>query len=131
MEFWLVSEKHDRYASDLLQGTIGSFEVEYLLGSGRDFDLGVNYLQCGNLSIVKRLGAEEFTPYICMSYIALSDALKWGLIRTYNLADGFPFCDFRFKKGAATQISSKTPDVQAVIERICSKERDEGISAGA
>jgi hypothetical protein len=26
--------------------TFGDFEVEYLIGEGDDFDLGINYLQC-------------------------------------------------------------------------------------
>ncbi|MBT8763542.1 L-2-amino-thiazoline-4-carboxylic acid hydrolase [Desulfohalobiaceae bacterium Ax17] len=96
----------------------GDFEVEYLIGEGDDFDLGVNYLQCGNYRFVMKHGGEAFAPYICMSDIALSDAMGWGLIRTQTLADGCHYCDFRFKKGAATQISSKTHEVQDTIERI-------------
>lgn len=67
-------------------------------------------------------GAEEFAPYVCMSDIALSDALGWGLIRTEILADSCERCDFRFKKGGKTQISSKTPEVQVTIEKIRKKE---------
>lgn len=100
----------------------GDFEVEYLIGERDEFDFGVNYLQCGNYLFVKRHGGEEFAPYVCMSDIVLSEALGWGLIRTQTLADGYPHCDFRFKKGAATQISSKTPEVQESIERIRRKE---------
>ncbi len=96
----------------------GDFEVEYLIGEGGAFDFGVNYLQCGNLTFVKKHGGEEFAPYVCMSDIALSEAMGWGLIRTQTLADDCPHCDFRFKHGAATQISSKTPEVQETIERI-------------
>jgi hypothetical protein len=33
------------------------------------------------------------------------------------------------KKGAATQISSKTPEVQATIERIRDKETQQGVAA--
>ncbi len=49
-------------------------------------------------------------------------ALGWGLLRTQTLGDGCDYCDFRFKKGAAKQISSKTPEVQQVMERIRDKE---------
>lgn len=100
----------------------GDFEVEYLIGEGHDFGFGVNYLQCGNLNFVKKHGGEEFAPYVCMSDIALSDAMGWGLIRTQTLADGCHYCDFRFKKGGATQISSRTLEVQKTIERIRNKE---------
>jgi len=96
----------------------GDFEVGYVMGSGDDFDWGVDYLGCGNLELVKNLGAEEFAPYVCMSDIPLGHALGWGLIRTQTLADGCDSCDFRFKRGAAVRISSKTPAVQATIDRI-------------
>jgi len=108
---------------------IGDFEVEYIAGEGDDFDLGVNYLKCGNHSFAVKHGGEEFAPYICMSDIALSDAMGWGLIRTQTLADGCHNCNFRFKKGAATQISSKTPAVQKAIERIRNKEAEQGVTA--
>jgi hypothetical protein len=96
----------------------GDFELRFVVGDGKDFDFGVDYLRCGNLELAKQLGAEAFAPYVCMSDIALSDALGWGLTRTQTLADGCDHCDFRFKKGAGTRISSKTPEVQEAIERI-------------
>ena len=58
-----------------------------------------------------------------MSDIAPGDVLEWGLIRTQTLADVCESCDFRFKKGSNTRISSKTPEMQAAIERIRMKER--------
>jgi hypothetical protein len=96
----------------------GEFEIKYLVGDGTEFDWGVDYVACGNYNLATTLGAEEFAPYICMSDIALGNALDWGLIRTQTLADGCESCDFRFKKGSKTRISSKTPEVQATIERI-------------
>jgi hypothetical protein len=112
----------ERRANKQEKACLGDFEIEYLIGKGDDFDFGVNYLQCGYLNFVKNHDGEEFAPYVCMSDIALSDALGWGLIRTQTLADGCHHCDFRFKKGAKTQISSKTPEVQETIARIGKKE---------
>lgn len=100
------------------QPRFGDFEIRYLTGDGTAFDFGVDYVRCGNLELAKKLGAEEFAPYVCMSDIALSDALGWGLIRTQTLADGCSHCDFRFRRGSETRVSSKTPDVQETIERI-------------
>jgi hypothetical protein len=97
---------------------VGDLEVRFLTGYGSEFDIGVDYIRCGNLELAKKLGAEEFAPYVCMSDIALSNALGWGLIRTQTLADGCSHCDFRFKRDAETRISSKTPEVQETIERI-------------
>ena len=102
----------------------GDFEVRYVIGDGEDFVFGVDYIACGNYKFVKDQGAEEFAPYVCMSDIALSDAMGWGLVRTETLADGCEKCDFRFKKGSKTQISSKTPEVQKTIEKIARKEAE-------
>lgn len=96
----------------------GDFEVRYLIGDGDKFDWGVDYVACGNYNFVKAQGAEEFAPYVCMSDIPLGNALGWGLIRTQTIADGCESCDFRFKKASETKISSKTPEVQATIEKI-------------
>ncbi|MHC4395791.1 MAG: L-2-amino-thiazoline-4-carboxylic acid hydrolase [Planctomycetota bacterium] len=100
----------------------GDFEVRYLIGDGKEFDWGVDYVGCGHYSFLKAQGAEEFAPYVCLSDIPLSDALGWGLIRTQTIADGCQSCDFRFKKGSKTTISSKTAEVQKTIERIKKKE---------
>jgi hypothetical protein len=97
---------------------LGDFEIRYLTGDGSDFDFGIDYLRCGNLELVKELGAEEFAPYVCMSDVVLSNDLGWGLIRTQTLADGCGYCDFRFKKDGETRITSKTPEVQETVERI-------------
>ena len=124
----LMKKIVERRAKQQQKFSFGDFEVEYLMGEGDDFALGVNYLQCGNHSLVMKHGGEEFAPYICMSDIALSDAFGWGLIRTQTLADGCHYCDFRFKKGAETKISSKTPEVQTVIERIRDQEAKQEIA---
>lgn len=115
---WLMARREREHT----RGVFGDFELEYLVGDEDEFDLGVNYLQCGNYRFAVRHGAEAFAPYICMSDIALSDAMGWGLMRTRTLADGCEHCDFRFKKGAVTSISSKTPEVQDTIERIRARE---------
>ena len=93
-------------------------------GDGKEFDWGVDYTGCSNYEFVKQQGAKEFAPYVCLSDIALSAAMGWGLIRTETLADGCDRCDFRFKKGGETKISSTVPEVQATIERIKKTEMD-------
>jgi len=64
-----------------------------------------------------------------MSHIALGQAMGWGIRRTQTLADGCPHCDFRFKDGAKTRISSKTTQVQETIERIRKREAEKGAAA--
>jgi hypothetical protein len=114
----LVKRRIRRRAEKNEQLRFGDFEVRYVIGDGKGFDWGVDYVRCGNLELVKKLGAEEFAPYVCMSDIPLGRRLGWDLIRTQTLADGCDYCDFRFKKGAGTQITSKTPEVQQTIDRI-------------
>jgi hypothetical protein len=105
----------------------GDFEVRYLIGDGKEFDWGVDYVACGHYTFLKAQGAEEFAPYVCLSDIALGDALGWGLIRTQTIADGFQTCDFRFKKESETRISSKTPEVQATIEKILKSQGEKNV----
>ena len=117
-----VKRRMQKRAKEGQQLRFGDFEVKYVIGDGKNFDFGVDYVGCGIYKFMQDQGAEEFAPYVCMSDIALSDAMGWGLIRTETLADGCERCDFRFKKGEKTRISSKTPEVQATIERIRKKE---------
>ncbi len=105
-------------AASSTQLRFGDFEVRYLIGDGEGFDWGVDYVACGNYEFMKEQGAEEFAPYVCLSDMALGEALGWGLTRTQTLADGCDRCDFRFTRGGATRISSQTPEVQKTIERI-------------
>jgi hypothetical protein len=106
----------------------GDFQVRFVVGNGEDFDFGVDYLACGIHNFVRAHGGEEFAPYVCMSDIALSDAMDWGLIRTETLADGCQRCNFRFKRGAITQISSTIPAVQKTIDHIARREKESSAS---
>jgi hypothetical protein len=99
---------------------LGGFTIEYVEEEG---DWGVNYRRCAIYDFLKEQDAEDFSPYVCLSDIALSDAMGWGLKRSETLADGCNKCDFRFRKGAETAISSRTPEVQATIDKIVSDER--------
>ncbi len=118
----LVKRRMQKRAAQNQQHRFGDFEVRYVMGDGKDCDFGVDYLKCGIYKFMQDHEAEEFAPYVCMSDIALSDAFEWGLTRTETLADGCDKCDFRFKKGGKTQISSRTAEVQATIERIRRRE---------
>ncbi len=98
---------------------LGGFTIEYVEEEG---DWGVNYRKCAIYEFLKEQDAQEFSPYVCLSDMALSDAMGWGLRRTETLADGCDKCNFRFRKGAETEISSKIPEVQATINKITADE---------
>jgi hypothetical protein len=115
----------NRRARQRQKARSGDFEVLYVVGNSNDFDQGVDYLQCGNLNVAVKSGGEAFASSIRMSDIALSDAMEWGL-RTQTLTDGCRYNDFRIQTGAPTLISSKTPAVQAAIDRIRNQEAEHG-----
>lgn len=98
---------------------LGGFTIEYIEEEG---DWGVNYRRCAIYDFLKEQDAEDFAPYVCLSDIALSDAMGWGLKRTETLADGCDKCDFRFRRGAQTEISSRISEVQATIDKITGNE---------
>jgi hypothetical protein len=101
---------------------LSGFVMKFVAGDGENFDYGVDYLACTMHKFVCEQGAAEFAPYVCLSDIPLGDTFGWGVIRSETLADGCQRCNFRFKKGGKTRISSPTPEVQATIEKIREKE---------
>jgi hypothetical protein len=119
-----VKNRARKVAGKSQKEPFGDFAFKYVEGDGKEFDWGVDYTGCANYEFVKRQEAKDFAPYVCLSDIALSRAMGWGLIRTETLADGCDRCDFRFKKGGKTRISSTIPEVQATIERMTKKEAE-------
>lgn len=126
LKIWLVKKAWNTLFRSIMikrakrnaKESLGDFELEYVKDDGDSFDYGINYLQCGHHKFLKEHGAEEIFPFVCLADIALSDAFGWGLIRSQTIADGFTHCDFRFKKGSATRITSKTLEIQRVIDKI-------------
>jgi hypothetical protein len=83
----------------------GDYVFNFVQGDGKEFDFGVDYVECAGYSFLKKQGAPELTPYLCNIDILYSEAFSWGLIRKMTLAQGFDKCDFRFKKGGITQVA--------------------------
>jgi hypothetical protein len=82
----------------------GDFVLKYVEGDGRDFDYGVDYLECANCKFLRAENAYELAPYVCATDKPISELMGWGLTRRMTLAEGFPKCDFRFKKGGRTNV---------------------------
>jgi hypothetical protein len=78
----------------------------HVAGDGVNFDFGVDYHRCATLNFLREQGGEEIAPYLCALDHLSSEMLGWGLTRTKTLAEGGDVCDFRFKKGGQTRISS-------------------------
>ena len=68
-------------------------------GDGKEFDFGVDYTECSTHKFYHTQGADELTPFICLTDFPLSKAVGSGLSRTKTLAECGEKCDFRFKRG--------------------------------
>ncbi|NKQ37692.1 MAG: L-2-amino-thiazoline-4-carboxylic acid hydrolase [Chloroflexi bacterium] len=84
-----VSQKR-RHADDFVR--------EVVVGDGRTFDWGINYLECGVVKFFRQQGAEAIAPYMCEIDNLLFPAIGIKLVRTGTIANGQTHCDFRFKR---------------------------------
>jgi len=84
-----------------------NFVLSYVEGDGVEFDFGIEYTECGVCKFLEVVGAMELAPYICNVDIISSDKFGWGMKRTMTIAEGYPTCDFRFKKGGKTDVTSR------------------------
>jgi hypothetical protein len=82
----------------------GDFVMNYVEGDGREFDYGVDYIECANCKFLQAENALELAPYACATDRPISELAGWRLTRTMTIAEGFPRCDFRFKKGGKTRV---------------------------
>ncbi len=85
------------------------YVFDFVQGDGKEFDFGVDYVECAGFNFLKQEGAPELAPYLCNIDILYSEAFGWGLIRTKTLAQGSDRCDFRFKKGGKTLVPFYPP----------------------
>jgi hypothetical protein len=84
--------------------TLAGFAFDYVLGDDAS-DFGINYTSCPLGAMAAREGVAELGPWICELDRVSSEAMGWGLSRTGTLAQGARCCDFRFKKGGATDVA--------------------------
>ena len=74
-----------------------------------NFDMGVDYQECGICKYYAAQKATELTPYLCLLDFPMSRAQNTGLVRSTTLAHGGARCDFRYKVGRDIQMEW-TPD---------------------
>jgi hypothetical protein len=82
----------------------GHFVNFYVEGDGREFDYGIDYIECANCKFLRAENAFELAPYVCATDKPISELMGWGLTRPKTIAEGYPTCGFRFKKGGATNV---------------------------
>ncbi len=93
MQAWAQRSQQRRHAMDWV--------LTVFKGDGRDFDMGVDYTECGLVKYFAALGMPELAPYPCQIDFPTSRAEGTGLERTTTLASGGKVCDFRYKQGRA------------------------------
>ena len=82
----------------------GNWVATFIEGDGEEFDYGVDITECGICKFYHAQGAEELSPYLCLSDYVVSEAFDRGLVRYKTLAEGADRCDFRYKKGRETSV---------------------------
>ena len=74
----------------------------FIQGDGKEFDFGMDTTECAICKFFHAQGADELTPYMCLTEFAVSKALNMGLVRTTTIAEGGEKCDPRYKRGRET-----------------------------
>ncbi len=81
----------------------GDWVYDFVEGN-EEFDMGMDFTECGIQKLYHKYDADEFTPYLCAMDIIMSECGNLGLHRTQTLAEGSDHCDFRYKAGRETKI---------------------------
>jgi hypothetical protein len=102
---WFTKRLQKRAASSQERKYSGGYVLAYVEGDGRDFDYGIDYIECASCKFLKEQDAAELGPYVCAVDKVASEISGWGLRRTMTLAEGGERCDFRFKKGGKTCVT--------------------------
>ena len=80
----------------------GDFVYDYVEPGPNDtFEFGVNYRACGFCKFASKHGDREILPHICGLDFAAYDLRGIHLERTQTLAQGAPYCNFRFSRKPA------------------------------
>jgi len=72
--------------------------ADYVEGDGKTFEWGFNFHECGIHKVLKRLDAEKYLPFFCLSDFSEANILGFGFSRTQSIGFGAPMCDHRYVK---------------------------------
>jgi hypothetical protein len=89
----------DQAVRSLEQKYAGDFVYDYVEpGPNDNFEFGVNYRVCGFCQFAGRHGDRDILPSICGLDFAAYELRGIRLERTQTLAQGAPYCNFRFSR---------------------------------
>ena len=90
----------------------GDWVFTFIEGDGETFDYGLNFTECGVHKIFKKLGAEKYVPFPCLSDFVDANVSGFGFSRTQTLGNGDAICDHRYIKNASTQRAWPPDNIQ-------------------
>ena len=93
-----------RAAESQQKRNLDGYVFHFIEGDGDTFDYGIDYSECASTKFLRSQDALPLAPYVCAVDKVASELLGWGLRRETTVAEGCPRCDFRFKKGGATNV---------------------------
>ena len=76
--------------------------VDILTGND-EYDLGYDYHECGACKLCNDEGCPELAAYLCRMDYVLADIMNMKLVRTGSIAEGAPYCDFRYSRLSDTE----------------------------
>lgn len=101
-EVFFSSENINQLKNDasltLSDGYKDGYKVEFIEGLDNEFEFGNNTYQCPIENLYNHFCCLTYLPYICEIDFIRSDYFGTGLKRTKCLANGDPYCDFRWYK---------------------------------
>jgi len=92
--------------------------ADYVEGDGKTFEWGFNFHECGIHKVLKRLDAEKFTPFFCLTDFSEAHILGFGFSRTQSIGFGAPMCDHRYVKKYKTPRGWPPDDLPEFDKRI-------------
>ncbi|KKN19854.1 hypothetical protein LCGC14_0941530 [marine sediment metagenome] len=78
------------------------FVIDFVEGDGKTFEWSFKIHECGIQKAFKRLDAERFVPFFCLTDFSEANILGFGFRRTQTLAFGAPLCDHTYVKNYKT-----------------------------
>ena len=91
---WSADSHKRKYENDWV--------VDILPGT-ETYDLGYDYHVCGACKLCQDEGCPELAAYICRMDYVLAEIMHMKLVRTGTIAEGAPYCDFRYSRLPAAE----------------------------
>lgn len=107
-----LAEKRARAIKSQAREYPGDWVRVFVEGRDGEFAYGYDFHECGTQKLYHARDADEFLPYFCYLDFVTYRTPGWSFARTKTLAEGHELCNFRFKKGGATQKGWPPPFVQ-------------------